>query len=106
MGSTFGFSASSEKKARLEAWRKKDPISVSNGRCVANAKSVGDTTVSEEGRRLLADGLQRLLTAQQTNGVITRVFRASRNAERDESPEAWTTEFIRKARLIIDAKCK
>ena len=106
MGSTFGFSASSEKKARLEAWRKKDPISVNNGRCVANAKSVGDTTVSEEGRRLLADGLQRLLTAQQTNGVITRVFRASRNAERDESPEAWTAEFIRKARLIIDAKCK
>jgi hypothetical protein len=105
MGSTFGFSSSSEKKARLDGWSKKDPISVSNGRCVANAKSVGDTTVSEEGRRLLADGLQRLLTAQQTNGMITRVFRASRNAERDQSPEAWTAAFIRKARLIIEATC-
>ncbi len=105
MGSTFGFSSSSEKKARLETWRKKDPISANNGRCVANAKSVGNTTVSEAGRRLLADGLQRLLNAQRTNATITRVFRASRNAERDESPEAWAAEFVRKARMIIDARC-
>ena len=106
MGSTFGFSSASEKKARLEGWKKKDPISVSNGRCVANAKGVGNTTVSEVGRRLLADGLQRLLNEQQRNGMITRVFRASRNAERDESPEAWTSEFVRKARMIIDARCQ
>jgi hypothetical protein len=106
MGSTFGFSSSSEKKARLEVWTRKDPISVKNGHCVANAKSVGDATISEEGRRLLADGLQRLLNGQQTNGLITGVFRASRNAERDQSPEAWTAEFIRKARMIIDARCQ
>ncbi len=105
MGSTFGYSASSEKKARLEGWQKRVPISVSNGRCTSTAKSIGEATVSEAGRKLLADGLQRLLAAQQRNGTITRVFRASRNHERDAPAEAWTTEFIRKARTIIDARC-
>lgn len=105
MGSTFGFSSSSEKKARLDAWRKKDPITVSGGRCTANAKSVGDTTVSEEGRKLLADNLQRLLDAEQQNGTITKVFAASRNAERDRPAAEWTAEFVRKARMIIDARC-
>jgi hypothetical protein len=33
------------------------------------------------------------------------VFRASRNSERDQPPEAWTAEFVRKARTIIDARC-
>lgn len=106
MGSTFGFSASSEKKARLEAWKKKDPIKVSGGRCMSTAKSIGDATVSEAGRQLLAGGLQRLLDAERSNGTITRVFRASRNAERDEAPEAWTAEFVRKAKMIIDARCQ
>jgi len=54
---------------------------------------------------LLADNLQRLLEAEQQNGTITKVFAASRNAERDQPPAAWTTEFVRKARLIIDARC-
>lgn len=106
MGSTFGSSASSEKKARLATWRKKDPISVSSGRCTANAKSIGDASVSEQGRVLLANGLQRLLNGERTNSVITRVFRASRNAERDEPAEAWAAEFSRKARMIIDARCQ
>jgi len=53
----------------------------------------------------LADGLQRLLDAEKSDGLITKVFRASRNAERDEAPEAWTAEFVRKARTIIDARC-
>jgi hypothetical protein len=106
MGSTFGFSASSEKKARLAAWKKKDPIAVSGGRCMSTAKSIGDANVSEPGRQLLAAGLQRLLSAEQSNGTITRVFRASRNAERDEAPELWTAEFVRKARMIIDARCQ
>ena len=105
MGSTWGFSSSSEKKARLESWRKKEPLNVSGGRCTTSAKSVGDANVSEAGRKLLADGLQRLLNAQRTNQTITRVFRASRNAERDESAEAWTDEFIRKANVIINARC-
>jgi hypothetical protein len=105
MGSTFGFSSSSEKKARLDGWRKKDPIEVSGGRCVANAKSVGDTTISEAGRKLLADNLQRLLDAEKQNGTITKVFAASRNAERDRPAEEWTAEFVRKARIIIDARC-
>src|SRR5262245_64395386 len=35
MGSTFGFSSASEKKARLDTWRKKEPITVSGGRCTA-----------------------------------------------------------------------
>ena len=105
MGSTFGFSSSSEKKARLDAWRKKDPITISGGRCTANAKSVGDTTISEGGRKLLADNLQRLLDAEKQNGTITKVFAASRNAERDQQPAKWTAEFVRKARMIIDASC-
>jgi hypothetical protein len=105
MGSTFGYSSASEKKARLDVWNGKDPIKVSGGRCMTTAKSLNNAQVSEEGRQLLANGLQRLLDAQQSSGLITRVFRASRNAERDESAEAWTAEFIRKANTIINARC-
>lgn len=105
MGSTFGFSSSSEKKARLDAWRNKTPIEVKNGTCTTTAKSVGDTHIGEAGRKLLADNLQRLLNAEQHNQTITKVFRASRNAERDRPAEEWTTEFVRKARMIIDARC-
>lgn len=105
MGSTFGFSSASEKKARLDAWRNKKPIEVKNGVCTANAKSVGDTRISEGGRKLLADNLQRLLDTEQQNATITRVFGASRNAERDRPPAEWAAEFVRKARMIIDARC-
>ena len=105
MGSTFGFSSSSESKARLKAWQGKDPIKVSGGRCTTTAKSIGDAGISEGGRALLAKGLQGLLDAEQANGLITKVFRASRNEERDQSPEAWTAEFQRKAKTIIDARC-
>lgn len=105
MGSTFGYSSSSEKKATLNGWRGKDPIRASNGRCTTTAKSVGDASISEAGRALLANGLQRLLDAEKADGLITRVFRASRNAERDQPAEAWAAEFVRKARTIIDARC-
>lgn len=105
MGSTFGHASASEKKATLSGWRDKDPVKVSDGKCTTTAKSVGDPTISEAGRKLLADGLQRLLDAEKRDGTITRVFRASRNAERDQPPEAWTAEFVRKARMIIDARC-
>jgi hypothetical protein len=105
MGSTFGYSASSEKKATLAGWKGKDPIKVSGGRCSTTAKSVGDASISEAGRKLLADGLQRLLDAEQSGHLITKVFRASRNEERDQPPEAWTAEFERKAKTIIDARC-
>jgi hypothetical protein len=105
MGSTFGYSSASEKKATLAVWSGKDPIKVSGGHCTTTAKSVGDASISEEGRQLLATGLQRLLDAERRDGTITGVFRASRNAERDRSPEEWTREFERKARTIIDARC-
>lgn len=105
MGSTFGFSSSSEKKARLDGWRSKKPIEVKDGVCTATAKSVGDTRISESGRKLLADNLQRLLDGEQRNKTITRVFEASRNAERDRPPAEWAAEFVRKARMIIDARC-
>jgi hypothetical protein len=105
MGSTFGYSTASEKKARLEVWLKKDPIKVNGGTCTANAKSVGDTTIGEAGRQLLATNLQRLLDAERDNHLITRVFAASRNAERDQAPARWTAEFIRKAKMIIEARC-
>jgi len=105
MGSTWGFSRSSENKATLETWRKKNPMEVSGGRCTTTAKSVGDTNISEAGRKLLADGLQRLLDAEKQNKTITRVFAASRNAERDRPPAEWAAEFERKARMIIDARC-
>jgi hypothetical protein len=105
MGSTFGYSSSSESKARLKNWEGKDPIKVSGGRCSTTAKSVGNTSVSESGRALLAGGLQRLLDAEKSDGLITKVFRASRNDERDQAPEAWTAEFVRKAKTIIDARC-
>jgi hypothetical protein len=61
--------------------------------------------VGEAGRQLLAAGLQRLLEAEKTNGTITKVFAASRNQERDEAPDAWTAEFERKAKTIINARC-
>jgi hypothetical protein len=105
MGSTWGHSRSSENKARLDGWKGKDPIRVSGGRCTTTAKSVGDAGISEAGRQLLAGGLQRLLDAEKSNGLITRVFRASRNHERDEPAEAWAAEFVRKARTIRDARC-
>ena len=105
MGSTFGYSRSSENKARLDVWKKKDPIEVSGGRCTTTAKSVGDTNIGEAGRKLLADGLQRLLDAEKQNRTITRVFEASRNAERDQPAPQWAAEFERKARMIIDARC-
>ncbi|HEY9284899.1 MAG TPA: hypothetical protein VIP46_15690 [Pyrinomonadaceae bacterium] len=105
MGSTWGFSSSSESKARLDRWKGKDPLKAEGGRCTATAKSVGDASISEAGRKLLADNLQRLLDAEKENGLITRVFRASRNHERDQPAEAWTAEFVRKAQTIIDARC-
>jgi len=105
MGSTFGFSKSSENKAKLDVWRKKNPIEVNNGRCTTTAKSVGDTNISEEGRRLLAGNLQRLIDAEKTNQTITRVFQISRNSERDRPPMEWATEFVRKSKMIIDARC-
>lgn len=106
MGSTWGFSSSSESKARLQRWKGKDPIKVSGNRCSTTAKSVGDANVSEAGRKLLADQLQRLLDTERTNQTITRVFRVSRNHERDEPAEAWAAEFIRKANTIINARCQ
>jgi hypothetical protein len=105
MGSTFGYASSSEKKATLAVWRGKDPIKVSGGQCTTTAKSVGDANISEAGRQLLAGNLQRLLDAEKENGTITRVFRASRNAERDRPAEEWTSEFLRKANTIINARC-
>lgn len=105
MGSTFGSTGASERKATLALWKGKDPIKVSGGRCSTTAKGIGDPDILEEGRALLAEQLQHLLDAEAKNGLITRVFKASRNAERDRPAEAWTAEFIRKARMIIDARC-
>jgi hypothetical protein len=105
MGSTFGYSTSSEKKARLGVWKGKEPIKVSGGQCTSTAKSIGNANISEQGRALLAKELQRLLDSEASDQTITAVFRASRNAERDQPPEAWTAEFIRKAKTIIDARC-
>jgi hypothetical protein len=105
MGSTWGHSSSSEKKATLDGWKGKDPIRASGGRCTTTAKGVGDPSVGEAGRQLLANGLQRLLDAEKEKGTITKVFRASRNHERDQPAEAWAAEFARKARTIIDARC-
>jgi hypothetical protein len=105
MGSTWGYSSSSEKKATLKGWSGKDPIRVSGGRCTTTAKSVGEASIGEAGRKLLADGLQRLLDAEKSNNLITRIFRASRNHERDQPAEQWTAEFERKAKLIINARC-
>jgi len=105
MGSTFGYSRSSENKAKLDVWKKKEPIEVKDGRCSTTAKSVGDTSISEAGRKLLANNLQHLLDAEKRNRTITRVFAASRNAERDRPAAEWAAEFERKARMIIDARC-
>src|SRR5262249_14251713 len=99
------YSTASEKKARLGVWRGKDPIKVSGGHCTTTAKSVGDNKISEAGRALLAGRLQQLLAAESQSQTITRVFRASRNGERDRPPEEWTAEFIRKATKISDARC-
>lgn len=105
MGSTFGYSSASEKKARLDLWKKKDPIRVTGDKCYTTAKDIGDPRIIEAGRKILADNLQRLLDAEAKDATITRVFRASRNSERDQPAEAWTAEFIRKANTVIHAKC-
>jgi len=105
MGSTFGYSSASEKKARLDEWKGKDPIKASDGHCTTTAKGVGDSSITEEGRQLLAGNLQKLLDAEKGNGTISKVFRASRNEERDRPPAEWTAEFERKAQTIIDARC-
>ena len=47
MGSTFGYSSASEKKARLEEWRGKDPLKVSGGVCGTTAKGLGNAPISE-----------------------------------------------------------
>lgn len=106
MGSTFGSTSSSEKKVRLALWKKRpDPLKLVDGKCVATAENVGNPMVSEAGRVLLATQLQKLLDAENQNKTITRVFLASRNQERDESAEAWTTEFVRRAKTVIDTQC-
>ena len=78
---------------------------MSGGRCTTTARSVGDDSITEAGRELLAKGLQSLLEKESSEGLITKVFRASRNQERDQPPEAWTAEFVRKSKTIIDARC-
>jgi hypothetical protein len=105
MGSTFGYSTASEKKARLSQWKGKDPIKMDDGRCQSTAKGIGDANVSEAGRQLLASGLQHLLDEEKTSGLITKVFAASRNDERDSPANTWTQEFVRKANTIINARC-
>src|SRR5215207_7027049 len=50
MGSTFGFSSSSEQKARLDSWRSKKPIEDKDGTCTTTAKSVADTHISKRKR--------------------------------------------------------
>lgn len=106
MGSTFGYSSASENKARLAVWKKRaDPLKMDSNRCQTTAKSVGNTDVSEAGRALLTAQLQKLLDMEASDGAITKVFAASRNGERDEAPAAWTAEFMRRAKTVINAKC-
>lgn len=106
MGSTFGYSHSSERKATLAQWKRTVPIKMKGTTCETTAKDVGDPKVSEAGRQLLARGLGRLLDEQNRAALITNVFRASRVEERDQPPAAWAAEFERKARMIIDARCR
>ena len=106
MGSSFGSTSASEKKATLALWKGKDPIKMEGRRCHTTAKGVGDTDILEEGRALLAEQLQRLVNAEAKNGLITRVFKASRNEERDKPAAMWTAEFIRKAKMVINARCE
>jgi hypothetical protein len=106
MGSTFGHSRDSENKARLDTWKKRsNPLKVSDGRCTTTAKGVGDKSISEAGRALLATQLQRLLDAEKSSARVTKVFAASRNSERDQQDQAWTAEFVRRANTIINARC-
>lgn len=106
MGSTFGSTSSSEKKTRLALWKKRpDPLKIVDGKCAATAENVGNPMVSEAGRVLLAAQLQKLLDAENQNKTITRVFQASRNAERDEPAEAWAAEFVRRAKTVVETRC-
>jgi len=77
----------------------------------ATAKSVGTREASAKlAARCSANGLQRLLDAERANGLITNVFRASRNQERDQAPGGVDTgrEFERKAKqsstALLDLK--
>ncbi len=73
-GIDFRLFESSEKKARLETWRKKDPIEVSGGRCTTNAKSVGDTTSAKQVESCWPTIFSDCSTLNSRNQTITRVF--------------------------------
>jgi hypothetical protein len=70
-GIDFRLFAFERNKAKLDVWRKKNPIEVNGGRCTATAKSVGDTQHQRSGPPAAPNGLQHLLDAEKRNRTIT-----------------------------------
>ncbi len=106
MGSTFGYSSSSEKKATLDAWRKKESDqgewrTLYHDREECRRHQHQRRRPQAAGRSNFSD----CSTPRNKTERSRRVFAASRNAERDQPAAEWAAEFERKARMIIDARC-
>ena len=63
MGSTFGYSRSSENKAKLDVWKKKDPIEASGGRCSPMDYNACSTLKSEIERSRASSMPREMLSA-------------------------------------------
>lgn len=96
VGGTFG-----PRKTSLGGWRSA-PIWSDRAACTVSMKSLphdgatfADTTISERGRRFLADLLTRLTDAQ-----IATLFRAARFDRHSGTIEEWTALFKVKVQMV------
>ena len=96
VGGTFG-----PRKTDLDGWRGA-PIWTDRATCTVSMKTLPhggatftDTTISEQGRRFLADRLGRLSDRQ-----IDTLFRAARFDRHNGTVAEWTALFKEKVRLI------
>lgn len=96
VGGTFG-----PRKTDIDGWRGA-PIWSDRASCTVSMKTLphdgatfSDTTISEKGRRFLADRLTRLTGAQ-----IATLFRAARFDRHSGTIDEWTALFKEKVRLI------
>jgi hypothetical protein len=97
-------------KNDLEDWAG-EPIWKDPGQCVGNLKkslqgTFKDPTISEAGRKFLADLLVQLSDKQITDMfTAARVERFHRHAERNPPLSAWVDVFKKKRDEIVNHKC-
>ena len=100
----------STSKNDLDEWGA-EPIWKDAGQCVGNLKkslagTLKDPTVSEEGRKFLADLLVQLSDKQITDlFTAARVERFHRHPERNPPLSAWVDAFKKKRDEIVNKRC-